>query len=295
MTNDQVQMSVLKINHHSPEHCAERWPYAAYGSNLMLQQMAERCPKSDVVCAGRIIDYRLDFARFATITADPHSSVPVGIYKLTKSDIETMDRREGLGRSYDRYLITPITDDGRAVRCFTYIKRVSALQPPSDDYYAKLLRGYNDWHFEDRRLRHARDRAARAWQNPKHRLDVENEHRKASWSNIQTPGMRAIARAVMDPPMRYDEDEPINGESFRPPKTVTRASAYRSTATQNVDWGERDGQLYWRIKGDRVWYRDVSTQDDFKMGMVRGQFDETLPGARAFKPVDGDTKGIKHD
>jgi hypothetical protein len=161
--SDAVPMTILKVSHHSPSHMAERYPYAAYGSNLMMAQITERCPRVELLTGGKLLDFRLDFARAATITADTDSTVPVGIYKLTASDIDKLDRKEGLGKSYDRFLVTAITDDQQALRCFTYIKRDPTLEPPKPEYFNKLLAGYRDWRFDDRRLRHARQRAVDAW------------------------------------------------------------------------------------------------------------------------------------
>jgi len=302
MQNDEVQMTVLKINHHSATHVAERWPYAAYGSNLMHHQIAERCPRVSLVAPGKLFRHRLDFARVATITSDENSEVPVGIYRLDAQDVASLDRREGLGRAYDRYLVTPITDDGRAVRCFTYIKRDNLLQPPSEEYYSRLARGYHDWMFDDRRLRRARSRAQRAWENPKHRAEVERYARTkhAVWgvvgamrprvtSEVKSPVMRTIQRLAAPPDrsMKYEEER-INTPELSVPR-------YASASTREVEWGQRDHLLYWRAKGSRAWYRDVSTQHDLNIGMVRGEFEKTLPGARAFKVIDGNTKGVRHD
>lgn len=285
---DEIKFTVLKINHHNAAHCASRWPYAAYGSNLLFSQIAERCPHNDLVTSGRIIDYRLDFARVATITHDVGSAVPVGIYRLKQSDIETLDRREGLGRTYDRYLITPITDDGRAIRCFTYIKRDSTLQPPTDDYFHKLVRGYADWHFEDRRLRHARARAAKAWeadaprreQEAKRAAQTRNWVPENPWGQRPARQSRPQAQAVPGVEDYATVQSLVTGRERKVPR-------YATAAHQSVDWGARGDVIFWRVKGSRTWYRDVTAPVDLQCGLVRGVFEETLPGAQAFKVVEG--------
>lgn len=298
---DEIKFTVLKINHHTAAHVAQRWPYAAYGSNLLFSQIAERCPRNDLITSGRILDYRLDFARVATITSDNDSTVPVGIYKLSQSDIETLDRREGLGRVYDRYLITPITDDGRAIRCFTYIKRDGGLQPPTDDYFAKLLHGYRDWHFDDRRLRHARARAIKAWEAdaPRREAEAKRAEQFRRWVP-ETPWGQAVARQCRPP--RRDKRPDAGQETLNFATTTSlvtgrelRVPRFATAPTMSVEWGERENTLFWRVKGERTWYRDVSTQDDLGSGLVRGEFEESLPGARAFRVIDGNTKGIRHD
>jgi len=286
--SDEIKTTVLKINHHNAAHVAARWPYAGYGSNLSFAQMSERCPKAEVMVAGRILDHRLDFARFATITHDINSTVPVGIYSMTQSDVETLDRREGLGRSYDRYLITPITDDGRALRCFTYIKRDASLQPPSDEYFHRLVRGYADWHFEDRRLRHARARSIKSWQDDAPRREAEAKRRETfrgwvpenPWGERAPRQSRPRAQAVPGVQDHATVKSLVTGREMKVPRFATASHG-------SVEWGARGDTMYWRVKGSRTWYRDITDALDLQSGLVRGEFAETLPGAQAFKVVEG--------
>ena len=157
---DTLPVRWLNVSHHSAAHIAARYPYAGYGSNLWLQQMAERCPQAEIIHRGRLRGARLAFSRVATIIADENVDTLVGVYQLSATDIEALDKKEGLGRVYDRYLVTPEVD-GNAVRCFTYIKRDATPRAPSDEYFAKLTAGFRDWGFPDRRLRRARERATK--------------------------------------------------------------------------------------------------------------------------------------
>jgi hypothetical protein len=275
---DAIPMTVLKVSHHTPKHMAERYPYAGYGSNLWMSQITERCPHVELVIAGRILDHRLDFARVATITQDKTSTVPVGIYRLTADDIEKLDRKEGLGKAYDRYLITPITDDNRALRCFTYIKRDPTLEPPTDKYFMKLVAGYRDWHFDDRRLRHARSRAAAAWlagapeRDRKRNADIIADVERIRQKYVGKSAGEAWRQGEMWEPV--DDVEPV-----RPKRYVTMRH-------DGVEFGTRDGVFYFRQLGTRVWYRDVSGHEHISSGMVCGELAENLPGAKAYKPID---------
>src|SRR6185369_5145434 len=143
MTNE-LPTTVLRVNHHPAKHIAERYLYAAFGSNLKLEQMAARCPDAQIITSGKLPGYRLIFARVASIVADEKSSVPMGIYKLSANDIDKLDRYEGMGRTYDRYLVTVLAQDGTAKRCFTYIKRDQREEAQSAKYYNKVLAGYTD-------------------------------------------------------------------------------------------------------------------------------------------------------
>jgi hypothetical protein len=159
----------VKVSHLSAVEIAARYPYAAYGSNLDLAQMARRCPSADIVAKGVIPDARLVFAYYCGIVADKKSDVPVGVYRLQPADVIALDRYEGLSRrNYERYLVTVMCDQV-AVRCMTYIKTDNRLEKPSDRYYDTVAQGYRDWQIDDRRLRHARTKAikeGKGWREP---------------------------------------------------------------------------------------------------------------------------------
>lgn len=77
--------------------------YAAYGSNLDPNQMAQRCPHSPSRGTGWITGWRLTFGgedhgwegALATLVPDPASSVFVMLYDLTRYDEERLDSWEG--------------------------------------------------------------------------------------------------------------------------------------------------------------------------------------------------------
>lgn len=162
-----VPLRWVRVSHHTPDHIATRYPYAAYGSNLSLSQIVRRCPSADIKGQGTLRNAKLVFAYYLGIAESEGSSVPVAVYTMTAADVAAMDRHEGLGRGtftgtgqygYERYLVT-VEINGEAVRCFTYVKRDNELEEPSEGYYQTCLAGYADWNFDTRRLRHARDDA----------------------------------------------------------------------------------------------------------------------------------------
>jgi len=153
-----LPMAWVRVSHKSPDHIAARYLYAGYGSNLNLDQMTRRCPGVDIVGAGLLRDARLVFAYHLGIVPDKDSTTLVGVFKVTAADVAALDRYEALGRNYERILVT-VECNGQAVRCFTYLKRDNALEAPTDSYYATCLEGFNNWDFDSRRLRHAREQA----------------------------------------------------------------------------------------------------------------------------------------
>ena len=73
--------------------------YIAYGSNLNLPQMANRCPTAEVVGASQLKDYELLFRgsrRSAVATVEPKegSTVPVLLWKIQERDEAFLDRCE---------------------------------------------------------------------------------------------------------------------------------------------------------------------------------------------------------
>jgi len=155
-----LPMAWVRVSHKSPDHIAARYLYAGYGSNLALDQMTRRCAGVDLVGGGILRNARLVFAYHLGIVQHADSTVPVGVFKVTAADVAALDRYEALGRQYERILVT-VEVNGQAVRCFTYLKRDNEPEAPSDSYYATCLQGYNDWGFDSRRLRHAREHAVK--------------------------------------------------------------------------------------------------------------------------------------
>lgn len=74
--------------------------YAAYGSNLDPQQMAERCPHSPLRGTGWIMGWRVTFGgegwdgALPTLVEDPSSQVFVALYEVTDADVVSLDEWE---------------------------------------------------------------------------------------------------------------------------------------------------------------------------------------------------------
>ncbi len=103
--------------------------YAAYGSNLDPDQMRERCPHSPAVGTGWLQGWRLTFGgeelgwegALATLAESPGSSVYVGLYDVTRSDVCTLDEWEGADHGlYRKIKVRVRTLDGDHV-AWTYV------------------------------------------------------------------------------------------------------------------------------------------------------------------------------
>lgn len=74
--------------------------YVAYGSNLNMAQMRDRCPTAEFVGTGVIENYELQFKgslhnAHATIAPKEGSSVPVGVWTIRERDESHLDMYEG--------------------------------------------------------------------------------------------------------------------------------------------------------------------------------------------------------
>ncbi|NNJ32871.1 gamma-glutamylcyclotransferase family protein [Lacrimispora defluvii] len=136
--------------------------YIAYGSNLNLPQMAQRCPTAKVVGASEIKDYALVFrggrhGAVATIEPCEGSSVPVLLWKITPKDEAALDIYEGFPRFYDKETID-LPMYGKTVSAMVYVMTPGhRLGYPSDYYYNTIRDGYKTAGFDTAVLEQAVD------------------------------------------------------------------------------------------------------------------------------------------
>ena len=121
--------------------------YMAYGSNLHLGQMANRCPDAVPVGKGILEGWKLRFRVHATIETEKGSSVPVGIWEISKEDEKSLDRYEGFPRYYYKTMLPVKMKDftGHEVEIWAmaYIMQEGRpISEPSEYYYQIIKEGY---------------------------------------------------------------------------------------------------------------------------------------------------------
>ena len=140
--------------------------YAAYGSNMSVEQMRVRTPDAVIVGTGILKDWRLLFRTFATIKKCKGYSVPVLVWKISEQDEKNLDRYEGYPQFYvKRNLKIYVTGlNGNhfgEVNAMVYImtKKASdtrSINPiPSEHYYLILHSGYKRFGFDGKILTEA--------------------------------------------------------------------------------------------------------------------------------------------
>ena len=139
--------------------------YIAYGSNLNLAQMANRCPTARVVGSGAIKDYRLLFrgehgGAVATVEPFPNGSVPVLVWEIGPADEAALDRYEGWPFLYRKEIMS-IELNGKKTDAMVYIMNEGGggnyrpLGSPGAYYYNIIREGYRDAGFSTDVLRKA--------------------------------------------------------------------------------------------------------------------------------------------
>lgn len=134
--------------------------YIAYGSNLNLQQMANRCPTAKPIGTSVLKDWRLLFrgayaGAVANVEPCKGSCVPVLIWELTPDDELALDRYEGFPFLYRKENVR-VKLEGKALKAMVYVMNEGKpLGTPGCYYYSTILEGYKDAGFDTDILRQA--------------------------------------------------------------------------------------------------------------------------------------------
>ena len=121
--------------------------YIAYGSNMNLEQMEQRCPGARVTGKGWLRDHRLFFAgrpdaAVASIEPAPGHAVPVVLWEITPKDEQALDRYEGFPWFYGKREL-PVETDSEPVSAMAYVMGPGFLYGfPSESYPNCIREGY---------------------------------------------------------------------------------------------------------------------------------------------------------
>ena len=69
--------------------------YIAYGSNLSVEQMADRCPDAKIAGQAVLAGWELLFRGCATIAPNPKKNTPVLVWEISERDEGNLDFYEG--------------------------------------------------------------------------------------------------------------------------------------------------------------------------------------------------------
>jgi len=124
--------------------------YAAYGSNMNLEQMKRRCPKAKVVGKGELQDYKLTFrgkqAGVANVERSSQGIVPIVLWAITRDCERALDRYEGYPTLYKKEEVSVATNAGEQdAMLYVMAKQYEGMPAmPSEHYFEIIRQGYQD-------------------------------------------------------------------------------------------------------------------------------------------------------
>lgn len=140
--------------------------YFAYGSNLNLMDMKERCPEAKRIGSTFLEGYCLAFkgnARgkaYLIIEKREGAYVPIGIFSIAEEDEKRLDIYEGYPTLYKKERITlPMKETNASSNTITGL--IYIMHPyygyniPSLYYFETCLKGYKEFHFDSELLNQA--------------------------------------------------------------------------------------------------------------------------------------------
>jgi len=118
--------------------------YIAYGSNMVEEQMAFRCPGAKLIGMGWIPNHRLEFYLHATVERSraKDARVPVAVWEIDARDERNLDRYEGYPDYYTKHTRTVVMADGSEIKGMVYIMNLIRPYPPMENYYNGIRDAY---------------------------------------------------------------------------------------------------------------------------------------------------------
>lgn len=115
--------------------------YIAYGSNINLQQMSFRCPRSSPLGVATVKGWELEFRSVATIVPNKNAEVPVLLWELDPRDIPALNKYEGWPHLYRQENIE-LEFNGEKISGMAYLMNRGQISPPSQGYMQTIWDGY---------------------------------------------------------------------------------------------------------------------------------------------------------
>lgn len=154
--------------------------YFAYGSNINLDQMADRCPEAEVVGPVTLPDHELLFRHsgVATIRPKQDSIVHGLLWTISPKDEMSLDFYEGYPTLYDKQQVEVLDQDGNAIPVMAYVmtrERDRKPEPPPEFYYQGIKEGFLQNDLPVEALEESLRQVWREYQNTRQNRRNENE------------------------------------------------------------------------------------------------------------------------
>lgn len=129
--------------------------YFAYGSNIDVNQMAQRCPGAKVMGKAILPRHQLVFAGLsksrcggvASVIRSEDGYVPGIIWQMDGDQVDQLDSYEGHPYFYHRVNKVVIDQSGKRVQAITYVLD-REIHMPSAQYATIIETAYEKWDFD---------------------------------------------------------------------------------------------------------------------------------------------------
>ncbi|WP_445163674.1 poly-gamma-glutamate hydrolase family protein [Mycobacterium sp. Dal123C01] len=167
---------------------ARRHSYFAYGSNLCVRQMAQRCPDAIDPRPAVLSDHDWLINQRGVATVEPFAGNQVHgvVWQLSDHDLATLDSAEGVPVRYRRDRLTVDTDNGPSP-AWVYIDHRVTPGPPRPGYLAKIIDGAVQHGLPQR------------WIDYLRRWDPTHWPRPASARSASGPGPQSLSELLSQP------------------------------------------------------------------------------------------------
>jgi gamma-glutamylcyclotransferase (GGCT)/AIG2-like uncharacterized protein YtfP len=126
--------------------------YFAYGSNMNLSQMKDRCPCARFLKRGFIKGYKFVYDGYsgirrgavANIIPSENSILWGAVFEITKECLSQLDDFEGYPNAYARQEFEVWDDNSEPCNAIAYLRVGRTIAKPNEDYEQIILRGAKD-------------------------------------------------------------------------------------------------------------------------------------------------------
>ena len=120
--------------------------YFAYGSNMCIRQMNDRCPNNSKIGIGQLSGYRwiISTRGYANVVKSSNDDVWGVIYEISIQDEAKLDVYEGVSRKCYLKENLDILIDRRIKNCLTYVDPITEIGIPSCTYSNTINEGILD-------------------------------------------------------------------------------------------------------------------------------------------------------
>lgn len=122
--------------------------YIAYGSDMNLKEMSDRCPKSQVYGKYELDNYKMTFKGHghANLEEEKGETLPILIWKITAECESELDKYNNYPKYYTKKEL-PLKIDGKILKALVYImtkEKDIMKKEPSQEYLNTIRQGYID-------------------------------------------------------------------------------------------------------------------------------------------------------